>query len=160
MNEYAKIKTPIGTLGIRTNDRGVYRVHLANDIIQDEPQTSIKNRSPLLNQTLKELQEYFNGTRKDFTVPLDLKMPPFYKKSLLEVAKIPFGKTVSYQEIAKRAGNEKASRAAGSANANNPIAILIPCHRVLTSNGTLGGYGGGLDKKMILLTHEGIDVKL
>jgi methylated-DNA-[protein]-cysteine S-methyltransferase len=94
------------------------------------------------------------------TVPLDLQMPPFYKKALLEVAKIPYGKTVSYQEIARRAGNAKASRAAGSANANNPIAIFIPCHRILASDGTLGGYGGGLDKKMILLEHEGLDVRL
>ena len=76
------------------------------------------------------------------------------------MAKVPFCKTVSYQEIARRAGNQKASRAAGSANANNPIAIFIPCHRILATNGTLGGYGGGLDTKMILLEHEGVDVRL
>ncbi len=78
----------------------------------------------------------------------------------MEVAKVPFGKTESYQEIAKRAGNAKASRASGSANAKNPIAVFIPCHRILASDGTLGGYGGGLDKKMILLEHEGVDVNL
>ena len=160
MNEYAKIQTPIGLLGIRTNHKGVYRVHLANDVVQSESETPSKNRSTILIKALNELQEYFDGTRTSFSIPFDLDMPTFHKKALLEVAKIPFGETVSYQEIAKKAGNPKASRAVGSANANNPIAIIIPCHRVLASDGTLGGYGGGLDKKMILLEHEGVDVNL
>ena len=160
MNEFSTIKTPIGTLGIRTNSKGVYRLHLANDVDSKETETPYNNQSPILKNALKQLREYFNENRTIFSVPLDLKMPPFYKKVLLEVAKIPYGKTVSYQEIARRAGNAKASRAAGSANAKNPIAIFIPCHRILASDGTLGGYGGGLDKKMILLEHEGLDVRL
>ncbi len=159
MNEFATIETPIGTLGVRTNFKGVYRLHLANDVDHHEAETPANEQSPILKRALKELQEYFDGDRESFSVPLDLRMPPFYKKALLEVVKVPYGKTVSYQEIAKRAGNAKASRAAGSANANNPIAIFIPCHRVLATNGTLGGYGGGLDKKMILLEHEGVDVR-
>ena len=160
MNEFATIKTPIGTLGVRTNSKGVYRLHLANDVDYKETETPINNQSPILKNALKQLREYFDENRTTFSVPLDLQMPPFYKKVLLEVAKIPYGKTVSYQEIARRAGNAKASRAAGSANANNPIAIFIPCHRILASDGTLGGYGGGLDKKMILLELEGLDVRL
>ena len=160
MNEFATIETPIGTLGIRTNSKGVYRIHLANDLNYTEAETPYNNQSPILKNALKQLREYFYENRTTFSVPLDLQMPPFYKKALLEVAKIPFGKTVSYQEIARRAGNAKASRAAGSANANNPIAIFIPCHRILASDGTLGGYGGGLDKKMILLEHEGLDVRV
>ena len=160
MNEFATIKTPIGTLGVRTNSKGVYRLHLANDVDHEETETSNNNQSPILKNALKQLREYFDENRTTFSVPLDLQMPPFYKKALLEVEKIPYGKTVSYQEIARRAGNAKASRAAGSANANNPIAIFIPCHRILASDGTLGGYGGGLDKKMILLEHEGLDVRL
>ena len=160
MNDYATIETLIGTIGVRTNSKGVYRLHLANDLNYTEAETSYNNQSPILKNALKQLRQYFNENRTTFSVPLDLQMPPFYKKALLEVAKISFGKTVSYQEIARRAGNAKASRAAGSANANNPIAIFIPCHRILASDGTLGGYGGGLDKKMILLEHEGLDVKL
>ena len=160
MNEFATIKTPIGTLGVRTNSKGVYRLHLANDVDHEETETPNNNQSSILKNALKQLREYFDENRTTFSVPLDLQMPPFYKKVLLEVIKIPYGKTVSYQEIARRAGNAKASRAAGSANANNPIAIFIPCHRILASDGTLGGYGGGLDKKMILLEHEGLDVKL
>jgi len=160
MNDYATIETLIGTLGVRTNSKGVYRIHLANDVDYKETETPNNNQSPILKNALKQLREYFDENRTTFSVPLDLQMPPFYKKALLEVTKIPYGKTVSYQEIARRAGNAKASRAAGSANANNPIAIFIPCHRILASNGTLGGYGGGLDKKMILLEHEGLDVRL
>ena len=160
MNEFATIKTPIGTLGVRTNSKGVYRLRLANDVDHEETETPNNNQSSILKNALKQLREYFDENRTTFSVPLDLQMPPFYKKVLLEVAKIPYGKTVSYQEIARRAGNAKASRAAGSANANNPIAIFIPCHRILASDGTLGGYGGGLDKKMILLEHEGLDVRL
>jgi len=160
MNDYATIETPIGTIGVRTNSKGVYRLHLANDLNYTEAETPYSNQSPILKNALKQLRQYFNENRTTFSVPLDLQMPPFYKKALLEVAKISFGKTVSYQEIARRAGNAKASRAAGSANANNPIAIFIPCHRILASDGTLGGYGGGLDKKMILLEHEGLDVRL
>jgi methylated-DNA-[protein]-cysteine S-methyltransferase len=160
MNDYATIETLIGTIGVHTNSKGVYRLHLANDLNYTETETPYNNQSPILKNALKQLRQYFNENRTTFSVPLDLQMPPFYKKALLEVAKIPYGKTVSYQEIARRAGNAKASRAAGSANANNPIAIFIPCHRILASDGTLGGYGGGLDKKMILLEHEGLDVRL
>ena len=125
-----------------------------------EQETPPGKRSIIMNQVLNELQEYFASNRRCFTVPLDLDMPPFYKRTLLEVSKVPFGKTSSYQEIARRAGNAKAARAAGTANANNPIAVIIPCHRIISSNGTLGGYGGGLDKKMILLEHEGVNIKL
>ena len=86
-------------------------------------------------------------------------LPPFYQKILMEVSKIPFGTTVSYRDIAVRAGNPKAVRATGNANAKNPVPIIIPCHRVLSSDGTLGGYGGGLDLKKRLLLHENLFIK-
>ena len=133
---------------------------MAHDVDHHEAETPANDQSPMCKRAHEEVQECGDGCGEAFSVPLDLRMPPFYKKALLEVVKVPYGKTVSYQEIAKRAGNAKASRAAGSANANNPIAIFIPCHRVLATNGTLGGYGGGLDKKMILLEHEGVDVRI
>ena len=82
-------------------------------------------------------------------------MPPFYQKVLMTVKKIPYCKTISYQEVAKRAGRPKAVRAAGSANAKNPLPIIIPCHRVLATGGRLGGYGGGLKIKNYLLNLEG-----
>ena len=160
MNEISRIKTPIGILEVRTNKKGVYQIHLNPDMDAWEQETSPGKRSIIMNQVLNELQEYFAGIRRCFTVPLDLDMPPFYKRALLEVSKVPFGKTSSYQEIARRAGNVKAARAAGTANANNPIAVIIPCHRIISSNGTLGGYGGGLDKKMMLIAHAGVNIKL
>jgi|TARA_B110000196_G_scaffold294281_1_gene283181 methylated-DNA-[protein]-cysteine S-methyltransferase len=96
------------------------------------------------------------GYRKFFKIKLDLNMPPFYYKTLMAVKKIPYGEYRTYKEIAMMAGNPKAIRAAGSANARNPIPIIIPCHRVLASGGGLGGYGGGLDIKNFLLNFEGV----
>ena len=92
--------------------------------------------------------------RKLFKIPFKLNMPPFYKKVLLEVKKIKYGETASYEMIARMAGNNKAARAVGTANAKNPLPIIIPCHRIISSNGTVGGYSGGLDKKLFLLDHE------
>ena len=154
MNEFSKLDTPLGTLGVRTNSKGVHHIHLPNDVIFNEIETLPKNQSKILNQALDELQEYFTGKRDMFTVPIDLDAPPFYKKVLQEVGKVPFGSTASYLEIASRVGSPKAVRAVGSANARNPIPIIIPCHRIIRSDGGLGGYGGGLDLKMDLLKHE------
>jgi len=123
-------------------------------VIFDETEAVPKNQSKILNQCLEELQEYFEDKRTIFTVPLDLDAPPFYKKVLQEVGKVPFGSTASYLEIASRVGSPKAVRAVGSANARNPIPIIIPCHRIIRSDGGLGGYAGGLDLKMDLLKHE------
>ena len=81
-------------------------------------------------------------------------MPTFYKRVLLEVKKIKYGETASYGKIARMAGNNKAARAVGTANAKNPLPIIIPCHRIISSNGNIGGYSGGLDKKLYLLDHE------
>ena len=115
----------------------------------------ISRRMSLIEKQVSlELNEYFDGKRRSFTIPLKIDVPPFYKKVLLQVQKIEYGRTSSYAEIAKMSGNEKALRAVGTANSRNPIAIIIPCHRIISSKGTLGGYTGGLDKKSFLLRHE------
>ena len=115
----------------------------------------ISRRMSLIEKKVSlELNEYFDGKRRSFTIPLKIDVPPFYKKVLLQVQKIEYGRTSSYAEIAKMSGNEKALRAVGTANSRNPIAIIIPCHRIISSKGTLGGYTGGLDKKSFLLRHE------
>ena len=101
-----------------------------------------------------ELNEYFSGQRQSFDCEHLLFTSPFRKKSLEAVLEIPYGERRSYAEIAKSAGNARAVRAAGSANATNPLPILIPCHRVISSDGSLGGYGGGLEMKQWLLDHE------
>jgi len=106
-------------------------------------------------QAEKEIKAYLDGRQKEFTVKFDIKAAPFQKKVLKEVARIPFGQTRSYGEIAAMVGNPRASRAVGTANAKNWVPLIIPCHRVVGCNG-IGGYGGGLALKKKLLKHEGI----
>ena len=159
MTEFATLDTSMGTFGIRTSSVGVFRVHLPNDPQDSEWETPLAEQSTLLKQAMTELEQYFKGKRQVFDIVLDLHLSPFYHKILMEVSKIPFGTTVSYRDVAVLAGNPKAVRAAGTANAKNPVPIFIPCHRVLSSDGTLGGYGGGLDLKKRLLLHEGLTIK-
>ena len=159
MTEFATLDTSMGTFGIRTSSVGVFRVYLPNDPQDSVWETPLAEQSILLKQAMTELEQYFKGKRQAFDIVLDLHLPPFYQKILMEVSKIPFGTTVSYRDVAVRSGNPKAVRAAGTANAKNPVPIFIPCHRVLSSDGTLGGYGGGLDLKKRLLLHECLTIK-
>ena len=101
-----------------------------------------------------ELEQYFAGSLRDFTVPIKLHGTPFQLAVWQELLKIPYGETRSYKDIACAIGKPKATRAVGGANHNNPISIIVPCHRVIASDGTLGGYGGGLDIKRRLLELE------
>ncbi len=103
-----------------------------------------------------QIHEYFNKDRNEFSVPLDLQGTDFQKRVWKELLNIPFGKTISYMQMAVNLGDKKCIRAAGTANGRNPVCIIVPCHRVIGSNGTLVGYGGGLDKKKFLLEHEGM----
>jgi len=110
--------------------------------------------SSLLQEASKQLQEYLDGKRKAFSLPLEAKGTPFQKRVWKELQRIPYGECISYGELAKRIGNPKAARAVGMANHNNPIGIIIPCHRVIGKNGKLVGYAGGMDKKAYLLELE------
>ena len=103
----------------------------------------------------KQLSEYFSGSRKSFSMKLDLQGTEFQKRVWNELTKIPYGKTITYKELAVRLGNVKSIRAAGTANGANPIPIIIPCHRVIGSDGSLTGYAGGLEMKEKLLQLEG-----
>ena len=115
----------------------------------------IENKeNKIIKQTIKQLDEYFNGKRKKFELPLNPKGTEFQKKVWLQLMNIPYGKTATYKDIATLIGNTNASRAVGNANNKNPIAIIIPCHRVIGSNNKLTGYAGGLDKKEKLLNLE------
>ena len=115
-----------------------------------------KKETALIKKTYLELAEYFNGKRQIFNVPLSPEGTPFQKKVWEELKKIPYGQTATYKEIAKGIDNEKACRAVGMANNKNPIAIIIPCHRVIGSNGSLTGYAGGLTvkNKLLQIEHE------
>ena len=101
-----------------------------------------------------QLEEYFGGTRTRFDLPLQLEGTPFQLAVWAELSAIPYGETISYGELARRVGNPKASRAVGLANGRNPVAVIVPCHRVIAADGSLGGYGGGPDRKTLLLALE------
>jgi methylated-DNA-[protein]-cysteine S-methyltransferase len=112
------------------------------------------NLSPVVAECLSQLEEYFRGKRQEFSVPLKPSGTEFQQAVWRELLHVPYGQTVSYLDIAQRLGNKKAIRAVGAANGQNPIVIIVPCHRVIGSNGQLTGYGGGLWRKAWLLNHE------
>jgi len=112
----------------------------------------------IVRQAEQELREYFEGRRRTFTVKLDLEGTEFQRKAWQAMRKIPFGETISYGDQARKVGKPKAYRAVGSANGKNPIPIIVPCHRVLASDGSLGGYSLGLSMKRRLLALEGVSV--
>ncbi len=155
MNEFCFVDSPIGVLELRAEFNFISRIKFREggslQLFKESKQIGV---SPILAQASKQIDEYFNGTRKLFEIPFKLNVPPFYKKVLLEVKKIKYGETASYGKIARMAGNNKAARAVGIANAKNPLPIIIPCHRIISSNGNVGGYSGGLDRKLFLLDHE------
>lgn len=143
--------TVIGKIMIADNGEAITRLYFENQI--DEKNFNIAE-TPLLKQAISQLNEYFGGKRKKFDIKLAFLGTDFQKRVWNALIKIPYGKTASYKEIAKEAGNEKACRAVGMANHNNPIAIIIPCHRVIGVNGSLVGFGGGLGTKEYLLNLE------
>ena len=151
---YSYIDTPSGELEISVDDIGLTSVLFVNT----NKRTLIKKEThshPLLLETEKQLNAYFNNTLTTFDLPLSLNGTVFQKRVWAQLITIPFGKTISYLELAKLLGDEKCIRAAASANGKNPISIIIPCHRVIGSNGTLVGYSGNIERKIFLLNHEG-----
>ena len=131
--------------------------HLAELFFTDAPQSAIPE-SKLLTDAKNQIDEYFSGKRKEFDLPLNPSGTEFQLKVWQELLQIPYGETVSYQEIANRLGDPKCIRAAATANGKNPIAIIIPCHRVIGSHGEMTGYAGGIQLKKDLLSLEGADV--
>ncbi len=149
------LKTSVCPLYLIASEAGLEGIFWTQ---QDVPMARSLNGSELemqiLAQAVCELEEYFRGQRKEFTVPLAVKGTEFQLRVWEELRKIPFGKTYSYSAIARRLKNEKAVRAVGTANGRNPIPIIVPCHRVIAADGTLGGYAGGLELKEKLLGLE------
>jgi O-6-methylguanine DNA methyltransferase len=155
--------TKIGTVRTAATEKGLALVSLPG-----EPRKYFEGRIERLfsdyeiytggsvnAQAEKQLTSYFDGRLKEFSLKLDIQASPFQKKVLERVAGIPYGSTMTYGEIARAVGNPRASRAVGTANANNNLPIVVPCHRVVASNG-LGGYGGGLEMKKRLLRLDGV----
>tara|TARA_Y100000817_G_scaffold143748_1_gene112617 strand:- start:30 stop:515 length:486 start_codon:yes stop_codon:yes gene_type:complete len=155
MNEFCFIDSPIGLLKLEAESDCISKIKfIKGETLKPRKESRRNSESSILIQASKQINEYFNGTRKVFEIPFKLNVSPFYVKVLLEVKKIKYGDVASYGKIAKMVGNNKAVRAVGTANAKNPLPIIIPCHRIVSSNGNLGGYSGGLDKKSFLLDHE------
>ena len=153
---YKIIDSPAGTLKLVASEKGLAALLFRDDDASLAPLQPLVEQPdhPILLETERRLGQYFDGTRKDFTVPLDFNGTEFQKKVWTALLSIPFGETRSYGEIARDLGNPTASRAVGAANGRNPISIIAPCHRVIGSNGKLTGYGGGLDVKEMLLALE------
>jgi methylated-DNA-[protein]-cysteine S-methyltransferase len=153
MKGLAYYTSPVGDLIIESAEDKITTVNFLKDTRQEETPTAI------IEQCIEELDEYFYKGRKFFTVELDPSGTQFQKKVWSELLTIPYGTTISYEALAIRIGNIKSIRAVGLANGQNPIAIIIPCHRVIGKDGQLVGYGGGLDNKEWLLYHEGALLK-
>lgn len=142
--------SPLGIIEIKGNDAFISKV----SFVIDEYESS-KDLPKNILQCKRELEEYFAGKRKTFTVKIKVEGTEFQKKVWKQLLKIKFGDTTSYLNVSKDLGDVKAIRAVGTANGKNPIAIIIPCHRVVGSDGKLAGYAGGLWRKQWLLEHEG-----
>lgn len=153
--KYAYLNTPIGELLI-TGEKKLENIHFPESKKRVSPQPDWEEDPVFFKPVLDQLTAYFDGRLTAFDIDMELKGTHFQKTIWKELAKVPYGATVSYGELAKKAGNPKASRAVGMANAKNPIPIIIPCHRVIGKDGSLTGFGGGLDVKKQLLELENV----
>ena len=154
-------ESPIGLLEIRGGERGVSAVTFVDALAPRAPRGARDGKGPLpaaLADCLTQLDEYFRGRRRTFSVKLNLGGTAFQNKVWRALRAVRFGKTASYKDIARNVGNPAGTRAVGGANHSNPVSIIVPCHRVVGSDGRLTGYGGGLWRKEWLLRHEGNDL--
>jgi methylated-DNA-[protein]-cysteine S-methyltransferase len=145
------LETPVGPLRLVASEVGLRSVSFRGEAPDPD---AVDGDSHLLDEAARQLGEYFAGTRTAFTIPLDLRGTPFQLDAWRHLAEIPYGETVSYAEQARRVGRPRAVRAIGAANGSNPVPIVLPCHRVIGSDGSLTGFGGGLQVKRALLDHE------
>ena len=158
---YSYIPSPLGTLTLVARNQKLLGLFFGKkkekELIQNyhqEKTITLNLNYFIFTKVKRQLEEYFCGQRKKFSIPLSLEGTKFQKKAWETLTKIPFGHTLSYSEQAQKMGCKKAVRAVGSANGKNKLSIIIPCHRVISKNGTLGGFGGGQDKKRKLLDLE------
>ncbi|MBL6446828.1 methylated-DNA--[protein]-cysteine S-methyltransferase [Fulvivirga sp. 29W222] len=148
--ETAVYQSPIGGIKISVDNAAITEACFTEDNRNDYSENA------LINQCINEMDAYFQGNLKQFSIPIKLTGTDFQNRVWSELLKIPFGKTISYSELAIRLGDLKCIRAAGTANGKNKIPIIVPCHRVIGKDGSLVGFAGGLEKKEWLLKHEGI----
>jgi len=149
-----QIESPVGPLLLVADDEGLRQILFVNGRHPAKPDPGWQENPKPFRETIRQLHAYFAGKLEDFDLCLAPEGTPFQRNVWKKLCDIPYGATISYGEIARRIGNPKASRAVGLANGSNPIPIVIPCHRVIGSNGKLTGYGGGLPIKEKLLALE------
>jgi methylated-DNA-[protein]-cysteine S-methyltransferase len=158
--EYCEISTPIGRLLLAGDERGLRRICFQDGSHPAEPDPGWRRDKEPFREAVAQLAAYFAGERQRFDLPLAPEGTPFQKRVWCMLQTIPYGETVSYGELARRLGRSTASRAVGAANGRNPIPIVIPCHRVVGSDGSLTGFGGGLAIKRRLLALESLALAL
>ncbi|SHE67194.1 methylated-DNA--[protein]-cysteine S-methyltransferase [Alkalibacter saccharofermentans] len=144
------LKTKIGTILIQGSETSVHSIKILRQIQEDQ----IDKGNSITIEAARQISEYLDGKRKEFSIPIKIQGTEFQNKVYRALLSIPYGETASYKDIAKAIGNEKACRAVGGANNKNPIAIVIPCHRVIGSDGAMTGYDSGIDVKEKLLKLE------
>jgi len=147
------IDTPLGVFEFQASENGITQA-----IFSGEKKIPV-NASTITDCCKRQLEEYFSGQRQVFDVPLDPMGTEFQKSVWVCLSKIEFGEVRSYLDIAKMVDRPKGSQAVGGANGRNPISIIVPCHRVIGSSGALTGYAGGIERKLWLLKHEGVEIK-
>lgn len=166
---YGQVDSPVGPLLVAVTDAGLVRVGFEREDVDAVLEELARRVSPRVvgsarrtDEVRRQLDEYFGGRRDHFDLALDWRLSAGFRRTVLErlCAEVPYGRTVSYLDLATLVGNPKASRAVGTAMATNPIPIVVPCHRVLRSGGHLGGYGGGLPAKQLLLALEAGEQRL
>ena len=162
MTAHATMSSPVGKLLLVASEAGLVAVRFEQNRHGTDPRAlsvphehATPAEARILDAARAQLDEYFAGARVEFALSLDAQGTTFQRRVWAALGGIPFGQTVSYAELARRTGDVKAVRAVGAANGRNPIPIIVPCHRVIGSSGSLVGFGGGLDRKQWLLEHEG-----
>jgi methylated-DNA-[protein]-cysteine S-methyltransferase len=160
MIRWDTMSSPIGMLLLTGTKEGLTGLYMETGGPESSAVMSAVRDTTAFAEAKRQLQEYFAGTRRTFELPLQPEGTPFQRLVWEELRNIPYGTTISYQELATRVGAEKAVRPVGAANGANPIPIIIPCHRVIGSDGSLTGYGGGLERKRWLLDLEAGQLRL
>lgn len=145
-------QSPVGSLQVKAKEEGLTAINYYDD---DPPESLDQPKHPVLKKTIDQLNEYFDGKRKTFDIPLILKGTNFQQKVWKQLQQIPYGQKITYSELATRLGDPQKARAVAGANGLNPIPIIIPCHRVIGADNKLTGYSGGIERKQFLLQLEG-----
>ncbi|HEY1601647.1 MAG TPA: methylated-DNA--[protein]-cysteine S-methyltransferase [Pirellulales bacterium] len=151
---YRFIDSPLGRIYLQGDGQFLTGLYMPRHKHWQGPDSSLRQSNAAFTEVSEQLEEYFAGERNQFNVPVRLDGTPFQQRVWQELVRIPYGKTITYAQLAARVGKPTASRAVGNANGRNPVSIIVPCHRVIGADGKLTGYGGGVDKKEWLLAWE------